>query len=92
MRKLKHRKVWLAQGHTAEIRTKTQCSVTGLSKLPSPPTLITPSAGLLPTQDAAEAYPVTRDVRKLRTGSKTSWLIRGRMSMRVVSDRYTMIF
>lgn len=33
-----------------------------------------------------------REVRKLRTGSKTSWLIRGRMSMRVVSERYTMIF
>ena len=37
------------------------------------------------------AYPVTRDVRKLSTGSRTSWLIRGRMSMSVVSDRYTMI-
>ena len=40
----------------------------------------------------AETYPVTRDVRKLSTGSKTSWLIRGKMSMRVVSERYTMIF
>ena len=40
----------------------------------------------------AETYPVTREVRKLSTGSKTSWLIRGRMSIRVVSERYTMIF
>lgn len=35
---------------------------------------------------------MTKEVRKLSTGSKTSWLIRGRMSMRVVSERYTMIF
>lgn len=55
-------------------------------------THIAPIAGLLPPGDGAGAYPVMREVRKLRTGSKTSWLIRGRMSMRVVSERYTMIF
>jgi hypothetical protein len=44
------------------------------------------------SQGLTGAYPVTREVRKLSTGSRTSWLIRGRMSMRVVSERYTMIF
>lgn len=59
------------------------------SQLPTP---IAPSAGLHSSWDGAKAYPVTREVRKLRTGSKTSWLMRGRMSMRVVSERYTIIF
>lgn len=71
------------------IRTMTQASIISfpLSFLVPPGG---PSARWL--SQAAEAYPVTKDVRKPSTGSKTSWLMRGRMSMRVVSERYTMIF
>lgn len=38
------------------------------------------------------AYPMAGEVRKPSTGSSTSWLILGRMSMRVVSERHTTIF
>lgn len=66
-----------------------QDSVSGLSpKHPSPSSL----SWAAPPTGWGRAYPVTREVRKPSTGSRTSWLIRGRMSMRVVSDRYTMIF
>ena len=77
--------MWLAQGHPPRMRTR--MSDTQLPPWGSPLCWAAPRWGMW-----AETYPVTRDVRKLSTGSKTSWLIRGRMSMRVVSERYTMIF
>ena len=84
--------MWLAQGHKAGIRTRSLSPVS-LDSPPSfpDPTPQPPQLGCSP-QDRVGAYPVTREVRKLSTGSKTSWLMRGRMSMSVVSERYTMIF
>lgn len=38
------------------------------------------------------AYPMASEVRKPSTGSSTSWLILGRMSISVVSERHTTIF
>lgn len=74
--------MWLAQGHPAGMKTST----------PNAPRPRSPPRRAAPLWGGAGPYPVTREVRKLSTGSKTSWLIRGRMSMRVVSERYTMIF